>query len=149
LKGEAVAETKESFVRWQAITREHMSRVSDLVLGLASGAVAFLVNLLVGERSPTPCARAFALVALMAAGLSVLAALWCATNRLSDFRATTQIARRREDGATDSELGAERTRVREIGAMTWVLFRIQILLFGASTIAAAIMVLLVVAVTRV
>ena len=136
-----MAETKESIVRWQAITREHMSRVSDLVLGLASGAVAFLANLLLGGKSLAPCAEAFALVALAAAGLSVLVALWCATNRLSDFRATMQIARRREDGATDSELAVERTRVREIGTMTWVLFRIQILLFGIAAVASALFVL--------
>ena len=136
-----MAETKESSVRWQAITREHLSRVSDLVLGLASGAVAFLVNLLVGEKSPTPCAEAFALVALIAAGMSVLAALCCATNRLNDFRATTRIARRREGGATDSELASERARVGEIGAMTWILFRIQILLFGISAVASALFVL--------
>jgi hypothetical protein len=149
VKSKAVAETKESFIRWQAITREHMSRVSDLLLGLASGAIAFLANLLLEGKASAPCAALFALVALLAGGLSVLVALWCAWNRLRDFRATMQIARRREDGATDSELAPERARVNEIGTITWLLFRIQILLFGASMIAAAIMVLLVVAVARV
>lgn len=77
-----MVEAKGSVVRWQGIAREHLSRVSDLVLGLASGAIAFLGNLLLDGNPHAPCAVAFALASFVAAGLSVLVALWGAVNRL-------------------------------------------------------------------
>ena len=94
----------DSFVRWQSVTREQLGAITNLVLGLATGMIAFESTLLLESKLVERCAFSFGIVSLALLVLSVGIALWCAINRLRDFRLTAQIARRRERGEVGQDL---------------------------------------------
>lgn len=129
-------EDRESFLRWQGITRDYFSSVSNLVLGLSTGLLAFLVS---GLTSPQPDSRCLlfvgtASVVLLAA--SVALAVWCAINRLRDFRATTKIARSRWKGEPVNP--TDRLESQAVGQLSWRLFWWQLVLFGFGSAGAAV-----------
>lgn len=126
----------KSFVRWQAITREHLSSTSNLVLGLATGLLAFQSTLLLDHKLAVPCSFVFGVLSLAFLGGSVGFALWCAINRLRDFRLTAQIAHRRSNGEND--LNSEREEAKSLGKTTWHLFRAQIWALGIGVVAEVI-----------
>jgi len=64
--------------------------------------------------------------------MSIGIGIFVITNRLRDFRLTQEIARRREDNATDQELDADRKQSLVLGDRTWVLFTRQICSFGVG-----------------
>lgn len=130
----------DSFVRWQKVTREHLGGLINLVLGLAAGLLAFESMLLLEGKFTAPCAFGLGLLAVVMLSASVGFALWCAVNRLSDFRLTTQIARGKEKGATDIEEKREESRL--LGKTTWRLLKVQLWLFGLGAAAGAVAVLL-------
>src|SRR3989344_1899197 len=102
-----MANTNEdkSFVRWQGITISQLSYAVNLILGLAVAALGFVITLLLNKEfipvSWMKCTFSVALLSLLA---SIGLGIWCVVNRLRDFRATKEVARKREKGATDSEL---------------------------------------------
>src|SRR5690606_5290747 len=59
---------------------------------------------------------------------SVILAIWCAINRLRDFRATAQIARLRSKNEPVPPEARQETRI--LGQLTWRLFWWQLVLFG-------------------
>lgn len=130
---------RESFIRWQEITRNHFSSVSNLILALATGLLAFQSTLLLEHKLSSCCAPAFAATSLIILALSVTSGLWCSVNRLRDFRLTTQIARRRENGETG--LQDLREESKALGKATWKVFWVQIALFGFGASCGAIAVL--------
>ncbi|MHB1245569.1 MAG: hypothetical protein ACYCZH_03950 [Sulfuriferula sp.] len=130
----------DSSVRWQEVTREHLGGLINLVLGLAAGLLAFESTLLLERKFTAPCAFGLGLLAVVMLSVSVGFALWCAVNRLSDFRLTTQIARGKEKGATDLE--EKRDESRLLGKTTWRLLKAQLWLFGLGAAAGAVAVLL-------
>jgi hypothetical protein len=122
------ADDRESFVRWQTVTRDYFSSVSNLVLGLATGLLAFLVS---GLASSQPTSNSLLIVAtgsMILLAVSVGLAVWCAINRLRDFRATTQIARSRYKGEQVSSDARQETAI--LGQLSWRLFWWQLVLFG-------------------
>jgi hypothetical protein len=121
-------EDHDSFIRWQEVTRNHFSAVSNLILALATGLLAFHSALLLERKLSSACASGFAAASLLLLSASVAFALWCAVNRLRDFRLTTQIARRREKGETD--LQELRDETKSLGKFTWGLFWFQVASFG-------------------
>lgn len=92
-------ENADSFSRWQAATQEQFTATANLALGLATGLLAFESALLLDTRFLSHAAFWFAIAAVVLLFASVGLALWCAINRLRDFRLTTQIARRRQEGS--------------------------------------------------
>ncbi|MCH8492741.1 MAG: hypothetical protein LAT53_05850 [Idiomarina sp.] len=134
------AEDKESFVRWQSITRDYFSSVSNLVLGLSTGILAFLVSGLVDAQPANKCLLLIATSAMVFLSISISLAVWCAINRLRDFRATTQIARSRwKDEPVSSR---DRQETKALGNLSWHLFWWQLVLFGfgAGGVAIAVIV---------
>lgn len=129
-----------SFVRWQAVTREHFTVVSNLVLGLATGLLAFSVAGL-NQASPSKdCLRIIEASSMLFLATSVALAVWCAINRLRDFRQTAQIARSRSIGkSVKSDMYLE-TKV--LGQLSWRLFWWQMVLFGLGAVGVAIVVIL-------
>lgn len=125
----------DSFIRWQSTTREHFSLTSNLILGLATGLLAFHSSLLFEQKLTQAHAFAFVIAGIILLSFSVGLALWCTINRLRDFRLTTQIARKREKGETD--LGALRQKSNSLGKITWSLFWGQIVMFGPGAFAGA------------
>lgn len=125
----------ESFVRWQGITRNHFSSVSNLVLGLATGLIAFLVPSLAGEQVTGRCSLVLSTLSLGLLVLSVALALWCAINRLRDFRATARVTRKRSQG--EQVAPEERRETKILGEASWRLFWWQLVLFGFGAAGAA------------
>lgn len=123
----------ESFVRWQGITITQFGYSANLVLGLAVAALGFLVTLLLNKEivpvSWQKCVFSIALLSLLA---SIGFGIWCAVNRLRDFRVTKEIARRREQNETDAQLPSLRELSDRLGKKTWWLFWWQIGTFGVS-----------------
>ena len=122
------ADDRESFVRWQTVTRDYFSSVSNLVLGLATGLLAFLVSGVVPSPPTSNCLLAVATGSMILLAVSVGLAVWCAINRLRDFRLTAQIARSRYKGEQVSSDARQETKV--LGQLSWLLFWWQLLLFG-------------------
>ena len=127
--GEVMAtDAQESFVRWQGITRDYFSNVSNLVLGLATGLLAFLVSGLTASQPNSKCLLIVGTLSLVLLAASVVLAVWCAINRLRDFRATAQIARSRsKDEPVPSDA---RQESKIMGQLSWRLFWWQLVLFG-------------------
>lgn len=130
----------ESFIRWQAVTRNHFSSVSNLILGLATGLLGFLVSGFASPQPSTKCLLVVNTISLVLLALSVALAVWCAINRLRDFRTTAQIARSRSKNK-DIFLD-DRENLKIIGQLSWRLFWWQLVLFGfgASGIAFSLVV---------
>lgn len=129
-------DAQESFVRWQAVTRDYFSTVSNLVLGLATGLLAFLVSGLLSSLSTTKCLLVVGAVSLVLLASSVALAVWCAINRLRDFRATAKIARSRSKGEPVSPDARLESRI--MGQLSWRLFWWQLVLFGFGAVGGAI-----------
>jgi len=126
----------DSFIRWQSVTRDHLGATTNLVFGLATGLLAFQVSLLLDSKLSVSCARGFGMVSLVALALSVVLAIRCSLNRLTDFRLTAQTARRREKG--DSNVAELREDTDVLGKSTWALFRLQLWTFGVGAAAVAV-----------
>jgi hypothetical protein len=133
-----------SFVRWQGIAIRQLGYVTNLILTFATVSLGFTLTLLKDPR--TGRVWLLAVVALLG---SIAVGIWCALNRMHDFRETAQIARKREKmehdwhermerdrKATQDEIEAHlkdwRTLNRKRGAFTRALFYWQIGTFGAG-----------------
>lgn len=134
------ADDRETFVRWQSVTREHFSSVSNLVLGLSTGLLAFLVSGVASAQPRNNCLLVFATGSMILLAISVGLAVWCAINRLRDFRATTQVVRARWK---DESVGSsDRQETRALGDLSWRLFWWQLVLFGFGAAGVAITVIM-------
>lgn len=124
---------KGSFIRWQSITIAQLTYAVNLVLGFAVAALGFQVSTLLNEKfipiSWQKCAFSLSLLLLLA---SVGFGIFCVINRLRDFRATTKVARMREEEKTDEEIQPHRALYKKLGKITWVLFWWQIGTFGVG-----------------
>lgn len=121
-------ENYERFAKWQSVTREQLSATSNLILGLATGLLGFVTVLLLEEKLVASCARGFGVAAWIFLALSVALALWCATNRLTDFRLTARIANPKN--SAQPQLEDLRKESAHLGECTWKIFRGQIWSFG-------------------
>src|SRR5882672_10443120 len=107
----------ESFVRWQRATREHFTLTSSVVLGLATGLLAFVSERFLDKTHLAGCVLIVGAVALLSLALSIVLALWCSINRLRDFRATAQIARHRAN--KDPVAPEDRLETKILGEFSW------------------------------
>ena len=131
------SDAHESFVRWQGITRDYFTAISNLVLGLSTGLLAFLLASLLSQPA-TRCISVIGTVSLIFLSASVGIAVWCAINRLRDFRATAKIARARSKSQPVQPEARLETKV--MGELSWRLFWWQLVLFafGAAAVAIAV-----------
>ena len=125
------------FAKWQSITREQLGATSNLVLGLATGLLAFTTALLLQKKSVIPsCALGIGTAGCIFLVLSGGLALWCATNRLKDFRLTARIANPKY---TDSfSLDEWRGESKRLGELTWDIFRGQLWSFALGAVGIAV-----------
>lgn len=120
----------ERFARWQNITREQLGATSNLILGLATGLLAFASALLLQQKSGISlCVIGSSAVGCILLALSVALALWCATNRLKDFRLTAKIANPKHNGSA-AILDEWRGESKCLGELTWKIFHGQIWCFA-------------------
>jgi hypothetical protein len=130
---ESIKKNREASIRWQGRTIEQFGYALNLILGLSVAAIGFELSLILGHGHKNGgwqnCLFAISLFTLL---LSVAVGLICVVNRLKDFRATAETARKREDGASDLDLQPLRTLTRKLGQRTWFLFLWQISTFGVG-----------------
>lgn len=125
------SDSHESFVRWQCITREYFTAVSNLVLGLSTGLLAFLVTGLLASQpmsTMSRCISVISTISLILLAASVGIAVWCSINRLRDFRATAKIARARSNEEPVQPGARQETKI--MGELSWRLFWWQLVLFA-------------------
>lgn len=133
-------DAQESFVRWQGITRDYFTAISNLVIGLSTGLLAFLLTSLFSSQSTIRCISVLGTISLIFLASSVGIAVWCAINRLRDFRATAKIAR--THCKNEPVQPEARLETKIMGELSWRLFWWQLVLFafgaaGVSTVVIA------------
>ena len=130
----------ERFAKWQGVTREQLGATSNLILGLATGLLGFTSVLLLERKLVVACAFGFGVTASVFLALSVAIALWCATNRLTDFRLTAKIANPKN--SSNPQLEEFREESKRLGERTWRIFRGQIWSFalGAGAIGVSVII---------
>lgn len=128
-------DSKESFIRWQSITISQLTYAVNLVLGFAVAALGFQVTTLLNEKFiPISWQKSVFFLSLLLLLASVGFGIFCVINRLRDFRATTKVARMREEGKTDAEIQPLRALYKKLGERTWILFCWQIGTFGVGVL---------------
>lgn len=133
---------RESSVRWQGRTIEQFGYTLNLILGLSVAALGYGLSLLLeGKFRGVDWQNCVLLHSMLSLLLSVFLGLWCVVNRLRDFRTTTKIARKRENGEPDSNLQPLRTLACTLGKRTWHLLWWQIATFAAGILLLAIAVI--------
>lgn len=114
------------FVRWQGRTLTQLGFVNNTVLGLTTASLGFAVS-----REPSGWAQVVQWLGVACLAASVGLALWCAWNRLSDFRETAQLARRRMSIPERAELKRANKKRQE---RTWTLLRWQLSAFALGVL---------------
>ena len=132
-------ENNDRFVRWQQITRQQVSGAINLILGLATGLVAFQARLLLDNKLGGACSKRLGIAAMTILGLSILFGIWCTLNRLADFRLTTRVTKLGDKPAEDAK--ALRGKARARGKKTWALFGAQLGVFAIGTVVTIVSVL--------
>lgn len=125
-----------SFIRWQLVTREYFTFTSSVVLGLSTGLLAFISERLLTGIRPSCIVLLIGGIAVLLLVLSIGLALWCSINRLRDFRATAQIARRRDRNERVSP--EDRLETKILGERSWLLYWWQLTFFGLGAATSAI-----------
>jgi hypothetical protein len=123
-----VENSYERFAKWQGVTREQLGATSNLILGLATGLLGFTTLLLIENKLIAPCAFAFGVISMLLLALSIALALWCANNRLTDFRLTAKISNPKNSNNPELEIFREESR--RLGDRTWKIFRSQVWRFA-------------------
>lgn len=119
-----------SFIRWQTLSINHLTYSINLILILSIALLGYASNALANIDFSQNCfSRVFLDLGLLNLILSLVTGIWANLNRLTDFRVTAQIARRRELGESVDDLDNSRDLSRQRGHRTWLLFRLQVGLF--------------------
>ncbi|MEQ1813285.1 MAG: hypothetical protein ABL860_02375 [Candidatus Nitrotoga sp.] len=132
---------RESFVRWQSRTIEQFGYTLNLILGLSVAALGYGLSLFLNKEFRTEWQNCVLLHSMLSLLFSVFLGLWCVVNRLRDFRTTTKIALKREDGESDLNLQPLRTLACTLGKRTWHLLWWQIATFLAGILLLALAVI--------
>jgi len=119
-----------SFVRWQGRTIEQLGFVNNLLIGLATGMLAFQTKLAFDDKvSFTTVERWLAIPSIILVFFSLAFGCYVAWNRLRSFRATMQTARKRETGQRQS-IEELRALSAALDKRTWKLLPVQTALFA-------------------
>jgi len=109
---------REAFIRWQGRTIDQMSSVSNLLIALATGLLAFEAQQTLGPRPAAPgCERTLGLLSIASVALSLIVGLSLAWNRLREFRLTARIVRERAQPMADGDMF--RDEARAVGETSW------------------------------
>jgi len=112
-----------SFARWQTVQIAQLTHASNLVLGLAVGALGFQVTIVLADKLKPHSWQQYAnWLSLFSLTLSVAFGILLVINRVRDFRETTIAARKREEGKSDDQIEPHRVLYRKLGKRTWWMF---------------------------
>jgi hypothetical protein len=124
----------ESFIRWQDISIHQLGAVNNLFIGLATGLLAFQTQLAFDQEvNLLPWETLIMAASLIFLFLSILVGCYLAWNRLSDFRLTAQIARKREKDQR-GDIAELRCKSKYLGNLTWSLIQWQAVLFALGSL---------------
>ena len=125
----------EPFIRWQGRSLEYLSYAINLFLGLSIAAIGFEMNLLQNKEfilvGWEKCIFKLSLLSLI---ISCVAGVFGILNRVSDFKETTAIARKKSKEEYDTELDELREVVGIIGSKTRKTFNIQVWSFSIGVL---------------
>jgi hypothetical protein len=120
----------ESFVRWQGRTIEQLGFVNNLLLGLATGILAFQTQgAFNGGLSLAYYEKCSMVLSMLFMTASLLAGCYLAYNRLKSFRLTAKIARNRETNVREG-IATLRACVKKLDARTWLYLKLQVSSFA-------------------
>jgi hypothetical protein len=130
---DAEAPKRDSFIRWQHLAVQQLGGVNNLLIGLATGAIAFEcryaldpVQKLISYEILLLSASLFFLTCSVGLGLCT------AWNRLVDCRKTARIARLRGKYPQSRRLDKLRKEVKRLGKRTWHLLRCESICFATG-----------------
>jgi hypothetical protein len=119
--------SKDRFVRWQGILREHVSFLNSLLMTISIGMIGFLLLLIdKPEFCLTFYQKIFFTSGLILIFFSVLLGFGVAFSRLLDFRITVKKIKKENEDSTQSELTDLKNLMNFYGKTTWNLFYFQI-----------------------
>lgn len=134
-------DSKESFVRWQAITLGQMTYAINVILGFSVAALGFQVSLLLNEKFlPISWQKCGFTMAIALTSISIVLGVLIVINRLLDFRESMHIARERNIESHDDSLEYLRNINRNRGKITWCLFWWQIGTFTVGILLTALII---------
>jgi hypothetical protein len=120
----------ESFVRWQGRSIEQLGFVNNLLIGLATGLLAFETQLAFDDKASLIAAEKYiAIASIILVFLSLAFGCFVSLNRLRSFHFTAKIARKREIGKRE---GIEKLRadVQDLDKDTWKFLKYQTISFA-------------------
>lgn len=127
------------FIRWQSRTIDQLGNVINLILGLSTAIMGYMINAIAKSDLLLFCwDKFFYILCLFFTFFSIALSIMTNLNRLQDFRITTRIVRKKEKGEREIDLKADRDKSDSLGKRTWCLFYILIVFFCLSIIMAAI-----------
>lgn len=123
-------DTRDTFVRWQGISREQLTVASSLILGLAIAALGYQSVAVLDEKVAHVSRMQFGSLTCLA--VSSVAGILLVINRLMDFRLTTQLAKLRSEKR--SEVYPLEKQTDRLGKWSWRLFWLQVWSFFVGVI---------------
>lgn len=126
-------ESRESFIRWQAILREQLGYAVNLIFTFSTASLGYSLVLLKDTGLvPVGLARSLFWCAVALFSLSVAMGTVGVVTRLNDFRGTAARARARLD---ELPPGRSREFLVKLGKATWWCFYVQIAAFTFGALA--------------
>jgi hypothetical protein len=120
----------DPFIRWQSRSNEQLGFLNNLLIGLSIGLLALEIQLVFNNDFKVGIIEKWFFVSsTILVCTSMLIGCILAWNRLQDFRNTSQIARLK-DTVNTTEVNKLQTITKRLGIITWILLRIQIILFA-------------------
>ena len=121
--------------RWQKIAIDQLGYAVNLTLTFTVATLGYWFVLLKDKDPIGGSAKCAMILSLLALALSAVCGFACVVNRLWDFRGTARRAWGKEEAPTQDEL-------RGLGAVTWVLFYVQLATFALGVVALTVALLL-------
>ena len=128
-----MSDKNESFIRWQGRMIEQLGFVNNLLIFLATGLMAFQIQLAVTEKSFNILEKYFVVLSMSLIFISLMIGCYLAWNRLKSFRITAQVARKREKGNKEG-LEDLRKQYRILDERTWQLLSAQTFYFALGSL---------------
>jgi len=125
----------DSFVRWQSVSINQLGFTSNLIFTINLAVLGFLINKIIDKNFVLLCeGKALFTIGLFLMILCFLTGIAINLTRLYDFRLTAKTARKREKNENSPELKNLRKTTKNLGKSTWIIFIIQLTLFGLGLI---------------
>jgi uncharacterized membrane protein YhaH (DUF805 family) len=117
---------KDRFIRWQRITIEQLGFVNNLFLVFSAGVFTYFNSFINDATVLHHSVKLIFIISVIFNIISFLSGVFCALNRLSDFRLTKDIAKDVSAGLPSAKLSGDRALTKVLGYVTWILFHIQV-----------------------